>query len=310
MIGNSFEDEEVVFRGETFEFKVFVNPLNAGAVVTYLNNGVFTSSIPTFLFAGEYFVEARIERPNYKTQYMEATLTILPREHALGEFDLVVFTNATGLVFGDALPKIEAVAFWVNLAGVRFDIEGDIAFVAGQSLRAGYLTYQWRFVPNDSLNYVEVLGEINILVERARQQAPIHSESLENIRTVRDVQSIVAQLVSDPQNADKLTIVFICHSSGNQFNVSAPANTSRNAGMGFTQTNNSARSLSGIPTAPGTYTMLIMFDGDENIIGFTATQLITIQREVPVMLYIGIGVGVGFLTAIAAMVVIFKKRKI
>lgn len=156
--------------------------------------------------------------------------------------------------------------------------EGRIALDANQTLAPGQHEYTWTFTPDDIINYEIVTGKIMLEV----QKAP----------TLVDIKGKLTQFSSETQSL--------------QVNVKGTDNVVlKDAQIFFT--NSTGEITTTMPTAPGRYTMSVVYAGDEHYAPLTYTTVLIIKEKAN-MVWVWALVG-GIVVLVAASAIFFSHRK-
>lgn len=153
---------------------------------------------------------------------------------------ITIYPPAVRLVYGDSLPVLDS-----------GDFPGTLTFDAGQTLLAGTHLYHWTFVP-DNENYEVLHGVISLTVSKTETSISVVGE--------------MRQSVSNP-----VVPVATLYSEKGELLEGATIEITYTARDGTVYTE--------LPTAPGRYTVTVVFSGNDNYAPSTYTDELVIQQE-------------------------------
>ncbi len=225
MTGNVFEDITATYTGSAIY--IYMSSIESGAAVSY-------NAATQYVSVGEHMVTATVTKTNYATETLTATLTI-----EKGYLDVIVSLAKDSYTYGDSLPTL-----YTNTQ------EGVATLDAGQTLVAGYYSYDWTFVPNNTSTYENVTGSISILVVKAEANIVISGSQLQYVGEQGNLEIYLTGVGSDVTLT--ASISYIDTVTGDVYTTK--------------------------PTEVGTYTVLITYDGDANYEAISTTTTLVIEE--------------------------------
>ena len=199
-------------------------------------------AVPYFTAPGTYRVVALVEKANYVSREVELELTI---NRSL--YTVKVDPIRTNLHYGDEMPKLTCDS---NL--------GEVRFVEGQTLLPSVTTYNWIFVPYEDNFYdyyvgsaetnFMIQGTIELYVDKATPVIDIVGELEQDISNPSALLAVIEGM-DDP---DKATIYYLTATG---------------------------EKLTTMPTKAGRYTVVVLFEGDENYASTEYKTVLTIKEK-------------------------------
>lgn len=256
----TFEGAESVVKGEDGVYRVVLNTevysglahstalsgLPEGAVVTY--NGKTTA--PSYTEAGTYLVTVRVTRANRYPIEIEISLTIRKKQ-----LNVQPTVGKSKLYYGDSLSDV------VLILNPAIAALGTVVLDEGQTLSPTVSTYSWHFVPASADFYTKyegtaesqflIAGTVNITVLKALPVIGAISGNL--TQSESKLAALEASIIG--QGNEKLAGATIYYLSA------------------------SGEKLTSLPTAPGQYTVVVSYAGNELYEGIEYRTTLVIHEE-------------------------------
>jgi hypothetical protein len=221
-----------------------------------------------YTIPGIYNVTAVVSKANHNDLELDAYLEIRRCELPIASENVLV-DNKDNLYYGGAMPRL------VDQTG-----SGTLAFTSkNKELVVGQMSYEWVYTPEDS-NYLTSTGTIVLNVKKAITSIKVEDDKNVTVDQIKAATVIIGNKVLGA-NQSNTTIVYIL-ANGEETTVE--------------------------PTAPGKYTAIVKFAGDEN---YESTEY-TVPFEIPgsnsayITVWVVIGVILG---TIMVGIVIASARK-
>lgn len=230
-------------------------------------------NIPSFVNPGTYHITALVTKENYIPQTVNLSLTIKK-----AVYSVVPNPVTRTLYYGDTMPTLTCPSE-----------EGTVRFIDGQYLHPAITKYYWEFVPfrSDFYDLYQGKAENNYLVK---------GEMTLNVQKAKPSLQISGNLVQVEETPTALQALINGKSSG-----------SEDISVTFHSTDGTV--YTSLPTAPGTYTVVVEYAGDEFYEDTTFETTLTIkEKENMIWLWITGGVIAG-LALLSALFFIIRKQK-
>ena len=249
---------------------VELTDVERGAKVSYAGS----QTAPYFVEPGTYSVIATVSKPNYVSLEVELTLTITKAKYVVYPLDV-----PGSLEYGDALPSL-----------MCDSTLGYIALDPGQVLLPSVTTYTWTFTPysqdfyryyeGNSLDGSTITGTIELKVNKAKANVEIKGDL---VQSETDPSAIIGYVNGLSHNESELITIEYLAGDGTRY--------------------------AKMPTAPGKYTVLITYAGDENYAETTYTTVLTIEQESNLEWLVYVGSAIGVLLLLSTVFFLVRKGK-